>query len=252
MFDGPVDAIWIENMNTVLDDNKKLCLNSGQVIPLTPRMTMMFEVADLAVASPATVSRCGMVYVEPASLGLEPYFVSWLNTLPPKVEENPGMKLKLRELGDKLLEDGVWFVYHDVKEPVKTCANNIIQSLFRLFDCWLADYVETEIKKVTAERVDELLGMTPSLFFFAFIWSLGTTTDLNGRIKFDQWIREKMKECQVEFPMEGLVYDYCFDLKTRSWKNWLETQPEYNVNTQASFNEILVPTVDSIRMKAIT
>lgn len=66
-------------MNTVLDDNMTLCLANSERIKLRHQLRMLFEVQDLSVASPATVSRCGMVYLGFENLYWGLYVQSWLD-----------------------------------------------------------------------------------------------------------------------------------------------------------------------------
>ena len=63
LLDGDLDTIWIESMNSVMDDNKILTLANNERIPLKNHMRMIFEIRDLRFASPATVSRAGILYI---------------------------------------------------------------------------------------------------------------------------------------------------------------------------------------------
>lgn len=73
-----MDTLWIESMNSVMDDNKVLTLINGERISMPEQVSLLFEVENLAQASPATVSRCGMVYNDYVDLGWKPFVKSWL------------------------------------------------------------------------------------------------------------------------------------------------------------------------------
>jgi dynein heavy chain len=87
ILDGDVDPMWIESCNTVMDDNKMLTLVSQERIPLTPSMRLILEVSHLKYATPATVSRGGVLFINEFDVGWRPYYESWMSKFKAKNDE---------------------------------------------------------------------------------------------------------------------------------------------------------------------
>jgi len=187
IFDGPVDAVWIENMNTVLDDNKKLCLNSGQIIKLKPTMTIMFEVDDLSHASPATVSRCGMVLLEQHQLGHNVFIKSYINYLKTFIEEKHCEKLE--PLFHYLADTAIEFTRKNCKFPCPGNGAYVVNHTIKYMDCYLNAFKPPEEDPEDFEQPKDIMDKMTNALVYGLIWVIGGCIEESTRMKFDAFFK---------------------------------------------------------------
>lgn len=126
------------------------------------------------MASPATVSRCGMVYMEPEVLGFRPLVASWLRTLSPTFKSHH--KAIIEDLCSSFFPGGMTILRKQCKEVVATVDTNLFTSCFRLLECVCSRF-RLDDKQAEAHRADTLSQRIPAAFVFSYIWSCGITAD---------------------------------------------------------------------------
>ena len=252
LFDGPVDAIWIENMNTVLDDNCTLCLSSGERIKLNPTtQRMLFEVNDLAVASPATVSRCGMVYLDAEDLGWEPFVRTWVDSkLCGGLLTQDTKDFVYNELFVKFLTPALRFVRRNCGEGIPSVDINLAASCTSLVTALVNRSVDTKRPE------EELHPTLAAIFSYALCWSAGGNIAESDREAFSDFLRDLMSDSPAPFPPRGEVYDHVVDVRvdasegglmTAEFRPWSELVEPFKFDMDAPFFSMLVPTVDTTR-----
>ncbi|XP_075250490.1 dynein axonemal heavy chain 3-like isoform X2 [Convolutriloba macropyga] len=275
IFDGPIDAVWIENMNTVLDDNKKLCLMSGEIIQMSPQMSLMFEPADLEQASPATVSRCGMIYMEPMELGWRPIKKSFMeHELPRNLTEEH--KKMVDDLFEWLFPAVFEFMEANCKTFVTTGRIHLCRSMQKLYISLMdeifeaAEAADKEVlddenastaKKMTESQITMYLQ---NLFTFSLVWTLGGTMNGDSRSKFDVFFRDltnglndeypKPKSVKINknnnFPDRSSVFEFYFHKGgSGSWNNWIDylDKSQLQLAADAKVGDLTIHTNDTAR-----
>eukprot|EP00931_Biecheleriopsis_adriatica_P081370 TRINITY_DN5469_c0_g1_i3.p1 TRINITY_DN5469_c0_g1~~TRINITY_DN5469_c0_g1_i3.p1 ORF type:complete len:4660 (-),score=1275.41 TRINITY_DN5469_c0_g1_i3:88-14067(-) len=252
--DGPIDAIWIENLNTVLDDNKILTLANNDRIPMTDNCRIVFEVESLINASPATVSRAGIIYVSIPDLGWEPIVESWLQQ---RLDMGSNRQLEVdvfRPVIDAWLktappDGGAAVDFFDwnnrnLKTVMPVNDSIRISNVLNLLSACLRMHV------VSNEVLPEAACLRVLVYCMA--WGIGGLLEPEGRRMFHAKLCEiitaagnsdALPPCQ-----EGeTIFEYVPDPADRSrpWKMWAPS--EWKVPKQLRFSALLIPTVDSCR-----
>ena len=255
VFDGDVDAVWVENMNSVMDDNRLLTLPNGERIRLQEHCKLLFEVADLRYASPATVSRCGMVYVDPKNLGYEPFLKTWTGAADAK--HRPALTRMIGKYMDKIAK----FCYESIDldgtviSPLKVSIQRPVVAAVKQFCILMKSFLDDldashgDDPSVGEDVYDESME---SAFIFSLVWSFGATivesAGNSDRTRFDDFVRRLSRRGHA-LPEASTLYDYGFDIARNVWYDWKSLTTPLELPPNTPFSSILVSTAHTVRAK---
>ncbi|PAA83928.1 hypothetical protein BOX15_Mlig010548g3 [Macrostomum lignano] len=235
VLDGPVDAIWIENLNSVLDDNKTLTLANGDRIPMAPNCKIIFEVHNIDNASPATVSRNGMVYMSSSGLNWNPLLSGWLLKRP--TFERDQLFPLFESTFPEILRYAIQFLTFKID----------VLEAFIVRQC--CDLLEGLIPK----REEKEGALRPEfyrrLYVFTIMWSVGALLEWEDRNKLETQMRElKLDLPEYAADSDNTMFDFLVG-ESGEWQHWDEKVEEflYPTDSTPEYGSILVPNVDNVR-----
>ena len=214
LLDGDIDPMWIESLNTVMDDNKVLTLASNERIPLNSTMRLLFEISNLKTATPATVSRAGILFLNPADLGWNPIMTSWIET-----REHQSERANMMILMEKYIPPCL----EALRTKFKTITP-IPDTAYLHMLCYLLEGLMTDdnVPEGSPKDVYELY------FVWACVWAFGGSLFqdqiCDHRVEFTKWWAAEFK--QVKFPSQGTVFDYFISPAEKKFCHWSEMAAE--------------------------
>uniref|UniRef100_A0A6I8MYJ8 Dynein axonemal heavy chain 5 n=1 Tax=Ornithorhynchus anatinus TaxID=9258 RepID=A0A6I8MYJ8_ORNAN len=234
--DGPVDAIWIENLNSVLDDNKTLTLANGDRIPMAPNCKIVFEPHNIDNASPATVSRNGMVFMSSSVLNWSPILEGFLKKRSPQEAEI------LRRLYTESFSELYRFSIQSLEYKIEMLEAFVIVQSINMLQGLIPP--KEQGGEVTSEHLERL-------YIFSLMWSVGALLELDDRHKMEHWLRSH-ETLKLDLPQPGGNEETIFDYYVTSdgkWMHWDSRIEDYVYPSDITpeYGSILVPNVDNVR-----
>lgn len=264
VFDGDVDPDWVENLNSVLDDNRILTLPSGEQVPLSANTRILFETEGLLYANPSTVSRCGMICFG-HNTSMEMILSSTVEKIVKETSPTCPIPTCLPNLCKAVLEVGEAVVYGGATVmPVPLLS--LTQSFFNVFRYSLEDILhrrrfsenfQTEGSKTKA-TTEVSKSMLLRMLMVAAVKSIGSGLNHSDRLKLSQkFVSTVGKFHEIEEALAGIVNPLDFSDVTfavdGTFVEYRELVPcgKENLNPQVmGSQDIVIPTPTTVRLES--